>query len=239
MLSHPLLAALVCLAPTTLGQDPKQQAGAPEGVLAEAVRKTAGLDSYAFTINESPAAGTGGAVQGKYAKGQPIGFTADKIEFFKKGDVLAYKDAGQWQRSKTGTQSDPLRILGAAAKVRGARLPHEELPELVKGLQGVKKAEDQPGGATGYTGTLDKATAGKLAPSSLRGVAQGGEATVWLGKDGQVARYSLTVRVQGRLGNAEIDGRVTRIVLLSEHGTARLEIPEGAKTALEGATQQR
>jgi len=224
MLSHPLVTALLCLVPT---------AGGPDRVLTEAVRKTTGLGSYAFTIDESPARGTAGAFQGKYVRGQPVFFMADKVEFLKKGEVLAYKDAGQWQRSKTGTQSDPLRILGAAAKVRGARLPHEELGELVKGLQGVKKADGEPGGSTVYSGTLDKANAERLASPSLRAVAQDGQAKIWVGPDGQVHKYSLTIRVQGRLGNAEIDGRLTRTVTLSEHGSARLDVPEAAKAALE------
>jgi hypothetical protein len=202
--------------------------------LADAARKTAGLSAYAFQMEEKPGPGTGGPVQGKYEKGKPVAFTADKIEFLRKGDALAYKDGGQWQRSKTGVQSDPLRILGAAAKVRGARLPHDELADLVKGLKDPKGSEaKEPKGATVYRGTLDEAVAKALAPTSRRSVAQGGSAEVWVGADGQVLKYSVKIRLQGRLGNAEVDGHLTRAVQLSDQGSARVEVPAEAQKALE------
>lgn len=203
-----------------------------DGALAEAVRATAGLRGYGFKVEEDASGGAGAAVEGKYEKGQPVSFRADGIEFFREGEALAYKDGGQWLRSKTGTLSDPLRVLGAGAKVRGARLPHEELAELAKGLKGVKKAEAEPEGTAVFTGTLDEEAARKLVPVSLRSVARGGQAKVWVGSDGQVHKYSLTLRVQGKVGDADIDGRVTRTVTLGDRGTARVEVPEEVKKAL-------
>jgi hypothetical protein len=209
----------------------------PDAALAEAVRTTTALRSYSFRVEEATGRGAAVAVEGKYEKGQATWFKADGIEFFRAGEALAYKDGGAWQRSKTGTQSDPLRVLGAAAKVRGAWLPHEELPELAKGLKDVKKTEAEAEGSTVYagvfTGTLDEEAARKLAPASLRPVARGGQAKVWVGLDGQVHKYSLTIRVQGTLGNAEIDGQVTRAVTLGDRGTARVEVPAEVKKALE------
>jgi hypothetical protein len=208
-----------------------------EPALAEAVRATAALRGYWFKVEEATGRGAGAAVEGKYEKGQAAAFKADGIEFFRAGEALAYKDGAGWQRSKTGTLSDPLRVLGAAARVRGTRLPHEELTELARGLKGVKKMEAEAEGSTVYagvfTGTLDEEAAGKLAPASLRSVARGGQARLWVGLDGQVHKYSLTIRVQGTLGNAEIDGQVTRSVTLSDRGTARVEVPAEAKKALE------
>jgi hypothetical protein len=204
--------------------------------LAGAVRKTVALGGYSFKIEETPGQGTGGAFQGRYAKGQPVWFNADRIEFYRQGSVLAYKDGEGWRRGKTGTESDPLRVLGAAAKVRAARLPHEELSEVLKGLRDIKRAADGPAGSTVqavYTGSLDKPWAEKLAPRSLQSVTRGGRAKVWVGADGLVHRYALTLRVQGRLGNADIDGQVVRAVTLGDHGTARVEVPEAARKALE------
>jgi hypothetical protein len=218
---------------TGLGADRTGEA-APE--LAEAVRKTAGLSGYNFKVEETPGQGTGGAFQGRYAKGQPVWFNADQTEFYRKGSALAYKEGEGWRRAKTGTESDPLRILGGAARVRAARLPHEELPEILKGLRDVKRAADEPAGSTVravYTGSLDTRWAEKLAPTSLRSVTRSGRAQVWVGADGLVHKYALTLRVQGRLGNAEIDGQVVRAVTLEDCGTARVEVPEGARKALE------
>jgi hypothetical protein len=208
---------------------------APSG-LAEAVRKTAALGGYGFQIEEAPGQGTGGAFRGRHAMGQPVWFSADRIEFYRKGGVLAYKDGEHWRRGKTGTESDPLRVLGAAAKVRAARLPHEELPEVLKGLRGITKAADGSAGSTvraSYTGRLDEAVAQALTPAALRSVTRGGRAKVWVGADGLVHRYALTLRTQGRLGNADIDGEVVRTVTLDERGTARVRVPEEARKALE------
>ena len=172
-------------------------------------------------------------MEGKYDKGQPAYYTADKIEFYKKGNVLVYKDAGKWQRSKTGIESDPLRVLGAVAKVRGAALPHDELPQLVKALKGVKKATVGADGTKVYIGTLDEEGAKKLAPESLRSVARDGQARLWVGADGLVQKYSLAIKVQGTLGNLEIDGQVLHSVTLSDRGKTRFEVPEEAKKALQ------
>jgi hypothetical protein len=204
--------------------------------IAPAIRKTAALRGYAFEIEEKPGQGRGGSVQGKFEKGQPVFFVADKIEFFRQGNVLVYKDAGQWQRSRTGTVSDPLRILGGAARVRSAKVPHEELIEVGKLLKAVKKSPQEAGGSSIqwlYTANLDGQVAKKLVPSNFRSVAQGGQANVWVGADGLVHKYALTLQLRGRLGNADIDGQMDRQVRLADRGTARVEVPEGAKKALE------
>jgi hypothetical protein len=203
--------------------------------VAKAVGKTAGLKSYAFKIEEKSNQRAG--VEGKYEKGQAVFLSADKIDFYKKGEALVYKDAGQWQRSKTGTQSDPLRILGAVSKVRGARLPHEELADLVKGLKAVEKVEAEPKGSTlyagVYSGTLTEAAAKKLAPPSLRSIVTQGRSKLWVGLDGQVHQYAITIRARGVVGNAEINTEINRTVTLSNLGTARVEVPKEARKVLE------
>jgi hypothetical protein len=215
---------------------PPSGADEPAGtgrLLADAAQKTASLRGYAFKIEGEGLGGTGGPIEGKYEKGQPASFVADRIEFYRKGDALAYKDGGKWQRSKTGIQSDPLRILGAAAKVRAARLPHEELSELIKALKDVRCPEAKGDAATPCTGTLDEEGAKKLTPTSLRSVAISGKATVWVTPDGEVQKYSFTIRLQGQIGRAEVDGQLTRTITLSDRGKARVEVPEEAKKALE------
>jgi hypothetical protein len=214
------------------GQGGEDKAGLGKG-LEKAIRTFAALKSYAFQIDERPGQGSAGSFQGKYEQGKPIFFIADKIEFFKKGDVLAYKDGDKWERSRTGTLSDPLRILGAAAKVRGARLPHDELLELAKNIKKAKQAKDEQTKSTIFTGELEQAGAKKLVPKSFDAVAKKGQAKIWVGLDGQVQKYSLTIRVQGRQGNAEIDGEVSRTVSLSERGTAKIDVPDAAKKALD------
>jgi hypothetical protein len=225
---------LFLLAGTGHGQD--KEKGDLRKALNKAVKTSAALKSYSFQIDERPGQGSAGVFQGKYEQGKPIFFLADKIELFKKGEVLVYKDQGKWERSRTGRLSDPLRVLGAVAKVRGARLPHEELPVLAKALTGIKLVEVEPRGtvyAGVYQGELKEADARRLVPKSLEQVAQKGQAKIWVGLDGQVHKYSLTIPVQGRQGNVEINGKVTRSVLLTDRGTAKITVPDEAKKALD------
>ena len=198
--------------------------------LAAALEKTAALESYQLKIEGRTAQDT---VEATYQKNQPISFKAEKIEFFKKGDVLAYKDGEEWKRSKTGVQSDPLRILSAAAKVRSARLAHEEAAILAKALKDAGKLDKKENGLTVYSADLTEEGAKKLAPTESQNVAKGGKATLWVDKDGVVVKYSISIRLQGRQGNAEVNGTSEKTVTLSEVGKAKIEMPEGAKRALE------
>jgi hypothetical protein len=230
MCRPPLAALPLCLALAGAAG----AADGPHRELTRAAKRTADLRGYSFRIDERPGRGAAGAFEGRYEKGKPAFFRADRIEFYRRGGALAYKDGGGWRRSRTGTLSDPLRVLGGAAKARGARLPHEELADLAGALQGVRKG--QAGGSTvrfTYTGSLDAAGARRLAPPAVRSVARGGRATVWVGADGQVHKYAFTLRLRGRLGNAEIDGTAEKAVTLGDRGTARVEVPEAARKALE------
>ncbi len=195
------------------------------------VKKAAEAGNYAFTIDEKPSRGTAGAVEGKYQKGKPPFFEADKLEFFRQGDALVYKQAGAWKRSKTGVESDPLVVLGAVAKVRGATLPHEELAGLAKKLRNVEKSTLKDG-TTLYEGKLTADGVKKLVRSEHAGVAQEGTARVWADAKGNVTKYEIAIRLLGRIGNAEIDGNSTRTVTLRAAGTTKVAVPEEATKAL-------
>ena len=230
-----LLIISLALALGGTGQAGNKQ-GDSKKDLDKAIRTTAALKSYAFQINERPGQGSGGMFQGKFEQGKPIFFLADKIEFFKKGEAVAYKDGNKRERSRTGRLSDPLRVLGGVAKVRGARLPHDELSELAKHMKKITLAKEEPSSTVYsgiYQGELEEAAARRLVPKALENVAQKGQAKIWIGLDGQVHKYSLTIPVEGRQGNLEIKGQVARTVLLTERGTAKITVPDGAKKALE------
>src|SRR5262245_31564910 len=121
-------AALLAVSVGAAG-DPAETAGDDAGQLGRALRSAAESTSYGYVVEEEPGKGTGGPVEGRYQKGRPCYFKADRLEFFQKGDTLIYKQGDRWKRSKTGTESDPLTVLGSVAKVRGVRLPHRELAE--------------------------------------------------------------------------------------------------------------
>jgi hypothetical protein len=46
-------------------------------------------------------------------------------------------------------------------------------------------------------------------------------------------KYEIAIRVQGTRGNAEVDGVMTRTVTINEVGKTKIELPAGAKKALE------
>jgi len=222
------LAAVCLLGLAMIAPVPATDGG--EG-LVPVLKKPGGWESYRFTVEAQP--GAGGKLEGRYQKGQPLACKADRIELFRKGEVIVYGDAGKWQKSRTGRLSDPLRVLGAVAKVRTVRLPHEEVAALAKAVRSVKKAEAKEGGQTVYSAALDREAAQSLARPEHKGVAQGGSARFWVSKDGTLAKYAVSIRVQGRIGGADIDGTMTKTVTLSGVGSTKVEVPEAARKALE------
>jgi hypothetical protein len=84
-----------------------------------------------------------------------------------------------------------------------------------------------------YTGDLKEEGARRFVQKSLQSVATGGKAKIWIGLDGEVHKYLINVRVQGRLGNAEVDGEVTKTVIISDRGTAQVNVPQAAMKAIE------
>jgi hypothetical protein len=202
-------------------------AAADDGNLARALRAASRADSYAFAVEESP----GGAVEGTYQKGRPVSFRAGRIAFFRQGDALVYRQADTWRRSKTGTESDPLAVLGAAAQVRGTRLPHEELAGLAKHLRGVTRSAE--GGQGVYSADLTEEGAKALARPADRGVARGGTAKLWVDGQGRLVRYDVVIQLKGRRGNAEVDGESVKTITLRDVGAAKVAVPDEVKKLLE------
>jgi hypothetical protein len=199
--------------------------------LLQALKKTGAWESYRFTVEEQPGPGASGALEVRYQKGKPLAGKSGNLDFFRQGEAIVYRDGERWLRSRTGTVSDPLRVLGAIAKVRALRLPPQELADLARVVRTAKKEPD--GGQTVYQADLNVEGAGVLARSEYRSVARGGTAHVWVNADGQVAKYTITIRVQGRIGNAEVDGTVVKTVTLSGIGTTEVTVPDAARKALE------
>lgn len=190
--------------------------------LAKKLDAIRNAESYSFGVRDN----NGPGVEARYQKGQPLFCKADGIEFYRKDGVLVYKQGETWQRTRTGTLSDPLRILGASAAVRAVRLPHEELAILGKALTSVKVVEGIG------TGDFSMDSARKLARTEEADLARGGSAKLWFDKNGSLAKYTITIRVQGKRGNAEVDGVMTRTVTIGDIGTVKIALPAGAKKAL-------
>jgi hypothetical protein len=194
--------------------------------LASAVKKTSELKSYAFKAFQGPKKEA--VLQAEYQAGQPSRFVAEKIEFLKKGNVLIYQENGKWHKCKTGIESDPLRILGASAKVRQQTMPHEELAGFEKNFKAAKKT-----GKAEYTGELTLEACRKLLSPADRALAKRGRATLRLDADGLIREYQISIDIEGRRGNAEVMGTVTRDVVIENPGAVAIKITDEQKKLLD------
>src|SRR5262245_31581159 len=190
--------------------------------VAKALAKTRELPSYAFKVYQDKTL----LVEGRYQSGQPVAFVAEKIPCVKKGAVVIYQDGGKWHKSRTGTLSDPLRILGAVAKVRQAVLPHEELAHFDKAFKDGKPVDD------GVRGELTLEAAKRLVSEADRPLVKRGRASLTI-RDGLVRQYHFAVDVEGTRGNVEIMGTIQRTVVIDEPGAVKITLTEEQKKALE------
>lgn len=194
---------------------------------AKAVAEVTAAKSYRFTVQDGA---PGAAVAGEFQQGVPLYLRADRVEFFRKGDMLVFREGEAWRRPRTGTLSDPLPILAATARARAVRPPHEELALLARALKGAKREE---GGPESFTAELDAAAARELARTEDRDLTRRGSVQVSLDEKGRLTGYRITLKLQGRRGNADVDGTATRFVTVGGLGTTEVRVPPGAKRALE------
>jgi hypothetical protein len=196
--------------------------------LAKGLQSLAAAGNYRFTVSDG---GTATPVEGKYQKGEPLALKADRIDFFRKADVLVYLYNGSWQRTRTGTVSDPLIILGASAKARAVRTPHEELTQIVKLMRAPFRTDAK--GQIIFTADLTEAAAKDLARTEDRDLARGGNVEFRLDDQGRVNKYELYITIKGRRGNADVDGKVTKIVTFGDIGETKVDVPAAARKVLE------
>jgi hypothetical protein len=192
--------------------------------LKNAMQTTGSAESYRFTVQDQGKS----LVTGTFQKNVPVAMRADDIDFFRQANALVYRSGNTWTKTRTGTLSDPLPVLAASAKVSGVRLPHEELVQLEKVVRNLKTVGGQD---TAISAELDATGAKAFARSEDHELARSGTVQFWVSQ-GQISKYRITIRLQGRRGNADVDGEVTRIVTISHVGDAKVEVPEAVKTLL-------
>ena len=240
------------LASVALADDNKNQPKLPD-TLSKALKQFSDNESYSFRTALGGKSEDG--VEGKYSKDQPVYFKADGVEFFKKADTLVYKQGEQWQKTKRGIESDPLRVLVPSAKVRETTLPHEQLARIDKYLKDMKQSEGKGAGGTVATTTTSTAPAKQsegqgdddtvfTAELSLDGcralllpadkdLAKQGKIRFGVNKDGQLTFYESEIVIEGKRGDADVSGTVTRRVTVSDIGKVKFDVPDAARKALE------
>lgn len=196
--------------------------------LNKALQNLAASQSFRFVVNDG---GATPSVEGRFERGKPVQLTAERIDFFRDGQKLIYYRDGAWHKPRTGTKSDPLIVMAATTKAQGCPSPIDEVIKVGKLMTNLKRTETD--GPPIYSGELTAAAAKELAPPSDRDLAQGGLADVYLDAEGRLTKYRIDIVIRGRRGNADVDGRVTKTVTLTDFGRAKVEVPPAAKKALE------
>lgn len=212
--------------------------------VAAAAKKSAEATSYSFKVTTPAPAkgkGAGGTVEGKYEKDQPVSFKAGALEAFRKGGLVVYKEGEEWKRvekAKGQKKADP------TLAIQGVKLPHEELDGFDKHFQSVAKAEAKENDCTVFSGPLTDTAAASLAATGGKGnnkaaaaLKYSGTGKLWVDADGRIVKYEVQLKGAGERNGKAIDQSITRTVEITDVGTAKVEVPEGAKKVLESSSQ--
>jgi hypothetical protein len=207
--------------------------------VAAAAKKAAETTSYSFKVSSPAPAkgkGAGGTVEGKYEKDQPVALKSGALEAFRKGGLVVYKEGEEWKRAerkKGERRADPTLALQAV------KLPHEELDGFDKYFQSIAKAEQKENDCAVFSGPLTDTAAASLSATGAKGnkaaaaLKFSGTGKVWVNADGRIVKYEVQIKGTGERNGKTVDQSIHRTVELTDLGSAKVEIPEGAKKALE------
>jgi hypothetical protein len=204
--------------------------------VAAALAKSRGAERYAFKVEIAHLGGEGGSsavVEGRFQKGQAVWMKSGEVEVFRRGEAVAVLKKGAW-RAET-RDSDRRRVRGSftVGALRALRLPHEELTGIEKRFSGFRKLEAKEGDQDVYVADLtEDAAKAFIAEHSERrdeGTLEG-SGRFWVTPAGEIAMVEIIARVKKSKGK---DSGVSMWITMSEHGTAKVEVPAEAAKALE------
>jgi hypothetical protein len=207
--------------------------------LGNAVKKATEMECYAFKIDVQPGKGKKPpVVEGKYQKDQPMALKSGSVEGFKKAAQVIVKDGEEYKRVDRPKKA-PKKGADAGVSFYEVKMPHEELEGLDQGFDKVEKAAEKDGDCTVWSGALLPETARKFGSTGSKAEVKGnytysGTAKVWITPQGLISKYSYSLQIKGQNNKGEFDLHSQKTVELSEIGTAKVELPDAAKKALEG-----
>jgi hypothetical protein len=208
----------------------------------KAATKAAGMSKYAFKLTVKSEGGQGRGLPPadvKVDKDLAAEIKAGDTTVYKKGETLVVKEGEEWKKYERvkgakGDRKNP----SPAVILEAVKLPHEEIAEFEKKFKEAKKADEKDNGCTVFSGELTEQGASSLGNAGGKGKAQmsfTGTAKVWVNADGLVVKYSADLTGKGKRKDQDVEVKVTRTVELSDFGTAKVEVPEGAKKLFAGA----
>jgi hypothetical protein len=206
--------------------------------LAEAAKKTAAMESYTFKVESKAGKGKNqpGAIEGRYQKDQPLALKTGSAEGFKKAGAIVYKDGEEWKKLEK-PQKGEKKQQPAASAFSLVKVPHEEFEGFEKSFEKVEKAAEKDKDCTLWTGTLTPTAARTLV--SAGGKAEGktaatysGTAKVWVNAAGAIVRIEITSHMKGETKKGPVESDITRTVEITDVGSTKVEVPEGAAKLL-------
>lgn len=208
-----------------------------EAEVAAAIAKTRNADRYAFKIETKLLSGPSAqsaVAEGRYQKDQPTWMKSGEVEVYRKGESLVMLRQEKWRRVE-GRDADRRRVRGAftADALRALRLPHEELAGIEKRFSAVRKLDAKEGDQDVYLGELTEQAAKEILDANSERKLEGapsGTGRFWITPAGEIAMVEIIVQAKGK---ERRDTGFSAWITLSEVGTAKIEVPEGAAKALE------
>ena len=211
--------------------------------LLAAAKKTAEARSYAFrgetkvALPEGLDKSGGDTVkfEGRFERDAGSWVKTDAFEFVTAGGKTVTRPLSEWRAVKDEVDDVQRLLYQALSGSRPFRLPHEDLAGWARTIATVKKND-------GYDVEFKPESAREIIHVLLplgrwldripleRPTAA---ARVWLGADGRMSKLELTVKASTTIQGSAVQLGATRTVTFSDYDTAKVEIPEGAKKALE------
>lgn len=206
--------------------------------LADAAKKTAALDNYAFKSELKAGKGKhqDGPIEGRYQKDQPLALKSGGAEGFKKAGIVVYKEGEEWKKLEKAAKGEKKQHPAATA-FAAVKFPHEEFEGFEKNFEKVEKAAEKDKDCTVWSGPLTATAAHGLVStgSKAEGKSQAtytGTAKVWVNDKGLIVKFEVTAHMKGETKKGPVEADITRTVEITEGG-APIEVPEGAKKLLE------
>lgn len=206
--------------------------------LTAALDRFRSTDRYAFKVESSIQAGekaSNAVVEGRFEKDRPVWLKSGELEGYRKGDHLAILRNGEWKRVDPRDGERRGKGQFTPAGLQAVRLPHEVLDVHLKRFKEIRKLDAKEGDQTVFLGEMSEEMARKVLDGNDSfdrrpdGPAAG-TGRFWVTAAGDLAMVEIIVRIKAKKGR---DHGVSTWMTLSEIGTAKGEIPEGALKALE------
>jgi hypothetical protein len=212
------------------------QAVDPE--LTAALDKFRATERYAFKIESSVQSGENPntiVVEGRFEKDRAVWLKSGDLEAYRKGDHLALLRNGVWKRAEGRDGERRGRGQLTASGLQAVRLPQDVVAAQLKRFKEIKKLETKEGDQTVFLGEMSEEAA-KAVLDGNGGFDRRpdgplvGTGRFWVTASGDLAMVEIIVRIKAKKGR---EHGLSTWITLSEIGTAKGEIPEGALKALE------